>query len=68
MKYTEGIAFDGTAILQDGLPLTISEILKLLNDREILENQLRVQKALNAKYRLKLGLTDEVTDFTNPLT
>lgn len=29
--YTEGIAFDGAAILEDGLPLTISQILKKLN-------------------------------------
>lgn len=29
--YTEGICHDGAAILKDGLPITISEILSLLN-------------------------------------
>jgi RNA polymerase-interacting CarD/CdnL/TRCF family regulator len=33
MEYTEGIAFDGTAILKNGEPMTISEILKELNQK-----------------------------------
>lgn len=37
MKYTEGIAFDGTAILEDGNPITITEILSRLNDSEQLQ-------------------------------
>ena len=30
-RYTEGIAFDGTAILDNGVPMTITEILDKLN-------------------------------------
>lgn len=36
--YTEGIAFDGAAILENGLPITISQVLKKLNDAEELKN------------------------------
>lgn len=31
--YTEGVAGDGAAILKDGVPLTISQILDILNGR-----------------------------------
>ncbi len=31
-RYTEGIAFDGAAILDNGQPITITEILDRLND------------------------------------
>jgi hypothetical protein len=34
MRYTEGIMGDGAAILKDGQPITISEILDLLNSTE----------------------------------
>ena len=30
-RYTEGIAFDGAAILDNGVPITITEILNRLN-------------------------------------
>ncbi len=30
-RYTQGIAFDGAAILKDGVPITIDEIVATLN-------------------------------------
>ena len=30
-RFTEGIAFDGAAILDNGTPITITEILNFLN-------------------------------------
>ena len=38
-RYTEGIAFDGTAILDNGKPITIDEILKRLNEHDELVNK-----------------------------
>lgn len=32
-EYTEGITRDGVAILEDGIPITITEILRLLNQK-----------------------------------
>jgi hypothetical protein len=32
MRYTQGIAFDGAAILDNGVPITIEEILYRLNN------------------------------------
>jgi hypothetical protein len=32
--WTEGVCGDGVAILRDGVPVSISKILKALNDRE----------------------------------
>ena len=37
-RYTEGIAFDGASILDNGAPITISEILKRLNEYDKLVN------------------------------
>lgn len=31
IEYTEGIAYDGAAILKNGIPMTITEILQTLN-------------------------------------
>lgn len=36
-RYTEGIAGDGAAILDNGIPITITEILKRLNKLDKLE-------------------------------
>lgn len=38
-RYTEGIASDGAAILDNGKPITITEILKRLNKLDKLENK-----------------------------
>ena len=38
-RYTEGIAFDGAAILDNGKPITIDEILKRLNEYDELVNK-----------------------------
>jgi len=38
-RYTEGIAFDGAAILDNGKPITIDEILKRLNEHNELVNK-----------------------------
>jgi hypothetical protein len=38
-RYTEGIAFDGAAILDNGKPITIDEILKRLNEYNELVNK-----------------------------
>ena len=32
--YTQGIASDGAALLRDGVPITVDEVVKLLNERE----------------------------------
>ena len=37
-RYTEGIAFDGAAILDNGEPITITEILNRLNRLDDIEN------------------------------
>lgn len=36
-RYTEGIAFDGAAILDNGKPITITEILDRLNKLDEIE-------------------------------
>lgn len=44
--YSEGVAFDGAAILCDGHPITISEILALLNQHEQLKFELIAQEPI----------------------
>jgi len=61
--YTEGIAFDGVAILEDGVPITITDILNKLNKLAKLEDKdkdiisfpfnssvTKLQKLLEVKY------------------
>jgi preprotein translocase subunit Sec63 len=38
-RFTEGIAFDGTAILDNGIPITITDILNNLNRLDKLEKE-----------------------------
>ena len=33
-EWTEGVCGDGAVILRDGIPVTISEVLRILNERE----------------------------------
>ena len=40
-RFTEGIAFDGTAILDNGKPITITEILNNLNELDRLKSNLK---------------------------
>jgi hypothetical protein len=40
-RFTEGIAFDGTAILDNGKPITITEILNNLNRLDKVESKLK---------------------------
>ena len=56
MKYTEGIAFDGTAILKNGQAITISEILKGLNSNDTLLNKL--EKLFDKYHKKQLKLSD----------
>jgi len=43
-RFTEGIAFDGTAILDNGKPITITEILNNLNNFDDLEKSKQLPK------------------------
>ena len=40
-KYTEGIMEDGAAILKDGVPISVGDILNLLNSTEELKEYLK---------------------------
>lgn len=40
-EYTEGIAGDGAAILKDGVPMSVSEVIAELNRANALEEALR---------------------------
>ena len=46
MEYTEGIAFDGAAILKNGAPITITKILKDLNKKNKIRKKLYSKKDL----------------------
>ena len=50
MKYTEGIAFDGAAILKKGVPITITKILKDLNKKNKSKKKLYSKKDLIELY------------------
>lgn len=39
--YTQGVCHDGAAILKDGMPLTIEEILEVLRERDQLDELLK---------------------------
>jgi hypothetical protein len=43
-RFTEGIAFNGTAILDNGKPITITEILNNLNNFDDLEKSKQLPK------------------------
>ena len=43
-RFTEGVSGDGVVILNDGLPLTISEVLALLNHRDPLTLESEFQR------------------------
>ncbi len=47
-EYSQGVCQDGAAILKDGEPMAIEEILDQLREREALERQMRaVQEVRN---------------------
>lgn len=43
-RFTEGIAHDGAVILDNGVPITITDILKLLNRLDKLERRKKNEK------------------------
>ncbi|MGR9384888.1 hypothetical protein [Rhizobium leguminosarum] len=47
-RYTEGVCDDGAAILKDGVPVSITEILSMLNLHEQMVNtQIGMQRAID---------------------
>jgi hypothetical protein len=56
--YTEGICHDGAAILKDGLPITISEILSLLNRLDEAENVIRYYTKNGQTKRVQNGIIE----------
>lgn len=63
--YTEGIAFDGAAILKDGVPITITEILQTLNENSRLRAELHA--ANEALEILQLGNKAILEDYNELL-
>jgi hypothetical protein len=71
-RYTEGIAGDGAAILDNGTPITITEILNRLNDHDKLVKESDSLPCVSARtemrkqaitvFELTKGFTGEPTD------
>jgi len=62
-RYTEGIAFDGAAILDNGVPIKITEILNRLNRLNDLENDSQKSSGLPS---IIITKRSEVADISNP--
>lgn len=60
-RFTEGIAFDGAAILDNGKPITITEILKNLNKLDKVERELKKLR-LDVTPNIKPELTIKTRD------
>ena len=66
MKYTEGICQDGAAILKDGLPIKISEILSSLNEYDDLKYEEEQKILLLSKTELIEFLEMKKDKFSRP--
>jgi len=51
-RYTKGIAFDGAAILDNGKPITITEIINRLNRLDSIEGDRPKSNYFESKYVL----------------
>jgi hypothetical protein len=64
-EFSQGVCGDGAAILRDGIPLSIEEILALLREGNQYEQLWKSVKAREAEFRAAIieGVIEDIGEF-----